>query len=65
MVAAHGRRIATGDVEALADLVGLAQHIDQALTVAVNGLRGHGYSWAEIAARLGITRQAGHQRWGR
>ena len=42
-----------------------AQHIDQALTVAVNGLRGHGYSWAEIAARLGITRQAGHQRWGR
>jgi hypothetical protein len=23
-----------------------------------------GYSWAEIASRLGITRQAAQQRWG-
>ena len=23
-----------------------------------------GYSWAEIAARLGVTRQAAQQRWG-
>ena len=27
-------------------------------------LRGCGYSWAEIGSRLGITRQAAHQRWG-
>jgi hypothetical protein len=31
---------------------------------AVKGLRGYGYSWAEIGARLGITRQAAQQRWG-
>ncbi len=27
-------------------------------------LRGIGYSWADIALRLGITRQAAQQRWG-
>jgi biotin operon repressor len=31
---------------------------------AVKGLRGHAYSWAEIGARLGISRQAAQQRWG-
>jgi hypothetical protein len=25
--------------------------------------RSYGYSWAEIGSRLGITRQAAHQRW--
>jgi hypothetical protein len=29
----------------------------------VIGLRNAGYSWAEIAARLGVTRQATQQRW--
>jgi hypothetical protein len=62
---AHGRRVATGDVEALADLVALAEDIDRTVGEAVRGLRGFGYSWAEIASRLGITRQAAQQRWGR
>ena len=31
---------------------------------AITGLRGIGYSWADIALRLGITRQAAQQRWG-
>jgi hypothetical protein len=62
---AHGRRVATGDVEALADLVALAEDIDRAVGEAVRGLRGSGYSWAEIASRLGVTRQAAQQRWGR
>jgi hypothetical protein len=61
---AHARRIATGDVEALTDLVALSGHLDQALHDAVTGLRRFGYSWADIAARLGITRQAAQQRWG-
>src|SRR4051794_14346836 len=65
IVRAYGRRVATGDVEALAELVALSADIDQAITDAVNGLRGFGYSWAEIAARLGVTRQAAQQRWGR
>lgn len=64
VVRAHGRRVAVGDVEALADLVTLAEDLDRAVADAVLGLRKFGYSWAEIAARLGITRQAAHQRWG-
>ena len=42
----------------------LAHDIDHALTTATRGLHTAGYSWADIAARLGITRQAAHQRWG-
>ncbi|HEY0699064.1 MAG TPA: hypothetical protein VGD43_14790 [Micromonospora sp.] len=64
IIRAHGRRVATGDVEALADLVNLSATIDQAIAEAVTGLRAFGYSWAEIGARLGITRQAAQQRWG-
>ncbi|NES13274.1 MULTISPECIES: hypothetical protein [Micromonospora] len=64
VIAAHGRRVATGDVEALRDLVALSANLDQAIGEAVLGLRAFGYSWAEIGARLGISRQAAQQRWG-
>jgi hypothetical protein len=62
-IRAHGRRVADGDVEALPGLIALADELDQAITTAVTGLRGDGYSWTEIAARLGVTRQAARQRW--
>ena len=62
---AYARRVADGDVEALTLMFGLAAEIDAAITQAVNGLRETGYSWAEIGSRLGITRQAAQQRWGR
>jgi hypothetical protein len=65
IIRAHGRRIAEGDVEGLADLLALQEELNAATQAAVNGLRGFGYSWAEIAARLGATRQAAQQRWGR
>jgi hypothetical protein len=61
---AYGRRVAAGDIEALADLITLGRDIEEATDLAVAGLRAHGYSWADIATRLGITRQAAHQRWG-
>jgi hypothetical protein len=61
---AYSRRVGDGDVEALALMLGLTEEIDTAIAEAVKGLRGHGYSWAEIGARLGITRQAAQQRWG-
>jgi hypothetical protein len=64
VIRAYARRVATGDVEALTDLVGLSQQLDTAILRAVTGLRACGYSWTEIATRLGITRQAAHQRWG-
>ncbi|MGQ5259575.1 hypothetical protein ACTWLT_02335 [Micromonospora sp. ZYX-F-536] len=64
IIRAHGRRVATGDVEALRDLVALSSVIDDAIGEAVIGLRAFGYSWAEIGQRLGISRQAAQQRWG-
>ena len=62
---AYARRIADGDVEALTLMLGLSAEIDTAISQAVSGLRAFGYSWAEIGSRLGITRQAAQQRWGR
>ncbi|RKF25940.1 hypothetical protein [Micromonospora globbae] len=64
IIRAHGRRVAAGDVEALRDLTALSAAIDDAIGQAVIGLRGFGYSWAEIGARLGISKQAAQQRWG-
>ena len=62
---AWARRIAAGDIDAIADMAAAAHELDDALRKAVTGLRGKGYSWAEIATRLGVTRQAAQQRWGR
>ena len=64
VIAAHGRRVATGDVEGLADLLRLSQELETAIDTAVTGLRACGYSWTEIASRIGVSRQAAHQRWG-
>jgi hypothetical protein len=60
---AAGRRVADGDVDALPELAALAVAVDETLGQAVAGLRAVGYLWAEIAGRLGVTRQAAHQRW--
>jgi hypothetical protein len=62
-IRAHGRRVADGDVEALPGLIALSTELEQAITNAVTGLRHHDYSWTEIAARIGVTRQAARQRW--
>ncbi len=42
----------------------LGTDVENAIRDAVVGLRGFGYSWADIGARLGVTRQAAQQRWG-
>jgi hypothetical protein len=64
VIAGAGKRVATGDVEALPDLAQLSADVDAALITAVRGLREFGYSWEQIASRLGVTRQAAQQRWG-
>ena len=64
VIRAYARRIADGDIEALTAMTTLAGDLDQAINDAVTGLRECGYSWAEIARPLGITRQAAQQRWG-
>jgi len=65
VVRAYARRVAGGDIDALADMTGLATELDEAIAQAVIGLRETGYSWTEIAARIGVSRQAAQQRWGR
>ena len=62
---AYSRRIASGDIDALTAMATLSADLDHAMTEAITALRArHGYSWADIGTRLGITRQAAQQRWG-
>lgn len=65
IVRAYGRRISSGDVDALPELLAMATEIDAVIVQSVAGLRAEGYSWGEIGARLGTTRQAAQQRFGR
>jgi hypothetical protein len=64
VIRAYSRRVAAGDIEAITAMAALADTLDDAIRQAITGLRGFGYSWADIAARLGITRQGAQQRWG-
>ena len=63
---AYARRVAAGDVEALQSLTALSTEVDAVTRVAVAGLRQrpYGYSWSEIADRLGTSRQAAQMRYG-
>jgi hypothetical protein len=63
VIRAAARRIAAGDVDELTHLLSLERELQRAIRIAVDGLRAQGYSWADIALRIGITRQAAHQRW--
>jgi DNA-directed RNA polymerase specialized sigma24 family protein len=56
---------AGGDVDTLPELRKLQETMETRMTEAVVKCHEEGYSWAEIAARLGITRQAAQQRYGR
>jgi hypothetical protein len=64
--ALHGytRRLARGDIDALASFNALVAEAAEQLSEAVFFLRLRGYSWADIGLRLGTTRQAAQQRWG-
>jgi len=64
VIRAYSRRVAAGDIEAITAMAALADDLETATRQAIAGLRGYGYSWADIAARLGITRQGAQQRWG-
>jgi len=50
-------------LDALADVGQIRRLLDQAELVAVRTARRHGKSWAEIATRLGVTRQSAWERW--
>ena len=61
---AYSRRVGAGDIEAVAEMTDLARQLDDIIQDAITSLREHGYSWADIARPLGISRQAAQQRWG-
>ena len=61
---ALARRVCGGDIDAITDMAQLSGELDNAIRIAVTGLRARGYSWAEIGLRLGVTRQAAQQRFG-
>lgn len=66
VIRAYGRRVGgQADVDALDALIALRQDVDEAIASAVVGLRTapKPYSWEEIGARVGITRQSAHERW--
>ena len=50
-------------VEALADIGLVRRLLEQAEMAAVRTARRHGKSWAEIATRLGVSRQSAWERW--
>ena len=64
VIRAYSRRVAAGDIEAIADMAATADEMDTAMRDAITGLRRIGYSWADIGLRLGVSRQAAQQRWG-
>jgi hypothetical protein len=65
MLRAGARRIADADPEDLAEMVALRAELDEAITKAVQGMHDNGFSWAEIAAPLGISRVAAFKRWSK
>jgi hypothetical protein len=48
---------------ALTDVGAVHRILDQFELIAVRTARRHGKSWAEIATRLGVTRQSAWERW--
>jgi hypothetical protein len=59
-------RRAAADPETLPLLVKIRQQVDDGIGEAARALHAeHGFSWSEIASRLGITRQSAHERFTR
>lgn len=53
-----------GALEALHDLETLESFVSDYAQARVDDARAAGASWAQIADRLGVTRQAAHKRFG-
>ena len=53
------------DIDGLSELIALRDLIEQATADSIANLREDGYSWADVAARIGCSRQAAQQRYGK
>ncbi len=54
---------AGGDIDMLPILRDVQSSIDRLMRDSIAACRAEGYSWAEVAKRLGTTRQAAQQRY--
>lgn len=64
MMKAHGRRVADGDVEDLAELMELQTYLDLIVRGAVQAQReDQGKSWTDIARAAGTSRQAAQKKY--
>lgn len=61
----YRRRVAVGDIDQLPEMAAMATEVDEMIRDSVASLIDRGYSYTDVAARLGITRQAAWQRFGR
>jgi hypothetical protein len=61
VVRSLGDRVGDGDVHELQYIRTLGELVDEAAGRAVLGLLAQGYSYAEIGAGIGVSRQAVHQ----
>jgi hypothetical protein len=64
MFRALARRAGDGDTEALEQLTRLDFELSEQTAAAAAGLHAAGYSWTDIGALTGHTRQNAQQRWG-
>lgn len=65
MIRALVKRAQAGDTEALEQLHQLESFVPTQVTAAGRGLHEFGYSWGELSAALGISRQACAKRFGK
>jgi hypothetical protein len=64
LMKAHGKRVADGDVEDLAELMELQTYLDYIVRGAVTAQReDQGKSWADIARAAGTSRQAAQKKY--
>ena len=65
ILVAAGRRGIEMDPEDFAELIKLHDELSRAVVAAVVNMRGNAFTWTEIAAAAGITRQSAHERWSK
>lgn len=58
MIRACARRVGPLDVDALGPVWELQREAERAVVEALDTLRKAGYSWADLAKRAGVTKQA-------
>jgi hypothetical protein len=65
LIRAMARRVGASDLAEFALMWEIMREAEHAITTAIDELRAKGFTWVEIAAEIGVTRQTMHQWHGR